>query len=295
MNKISLRNIGKQVWFRISPIAYKISPVFASKMLFLFSMKQRLNLNNPKTFNEKIQWLKLYWQDPRVAECADKYDLRQYVKKCGLDEILNPIYGIYKNVDDIDFEKLPDKFALKGTHGCGYNLICKDKTMLNIEETRAILHKWMNEEFYKNAKEIQYKNVTPTIICEEYLEDNQGKLLDYKYFCFNGKPEFIEVVSDRGNDTRADFYTTNWEKINLRTKFKNSNSNIESPKGLELMTELAEELSRDYPFVRVDFYNVDGRIIFGELTFTPGGGVSKFRPIEKDIEIASKIDLFMYK
>lgn len=276
-------------------ILRKMPDKLAMHIDYLRGYKRILNLKNPKTFGEKIQWIKIYGGLEDYSQLVDKYSVRNIIKSKIGEKYLAKLYGVYYNADDIDFEKLPNRFVLKCTHGCGYNLICKDKTMLSIEETRAILHKWMNEEFYKNAKEIQYKNVTPTIICEEYLEDNQGKLLDYKYFCFNGKPEFIEVVSDRGNDTRADFYTTNWEKINLRTKFKNSNSNIESPKGLELMTELAEELSRDYPFVRVDFYNVDGRIIFGELTFTPGGGVSKFRPIEKDIEIASKIDLFMYK
>lgn len=262
---------------------------------YLRGYKRILNLQNPKTFGEKIQWIKMYGGLEDYSQFVDKYSVREIIKSKIGENYLAKLYGVYYNADDIDFEKFPNRFVLKCTHGCGYNLICKDKTTLNIEKTKEILHKWMNEEFYKNAKEIQYKNVTPTIICEEYLEDDQGKLLDYKYFCFNGKPEFIEVVSDRENDTRADFYTVNWEKLNLRTKFKNSNINIEPPKGLELMTELAGKLSRDYPFVRVDFYNIGGRVIFGELTFTPGGGVSKFRPIEKDIEIASKIDLSMYK
>ena len=157
------------------------------------------------------------------------------------------------------------------------------------------MNKWLSEDFSKEAKEIQYKNIKPVIICEEYLEDSEGSLIDYKYFCFNGKAKFIQVISDREREPRANFYDLQWNLINLRSKLRNSNKNFTKPKNLLKMNELAEKLSEGYPFVRVDFYNINGRIIFGELTFTPGGGVSKFQPIEKDYEIAKMIDLRKYK
>lgn len=293
MNKISLRNIGKQVWFRISPIAYKISPVFASKMLFLFSMKQRLNLNNPKTFNEKIQWLKLYWQDPRVAECADKYDLRQYVKKCGLDEILNPIYGIYKNVDDIDFEKLPDKFALKGTHGCGYNLICKDKSKLDIQEVKELANKWMNSKYAYVAAEVQYDKMEPKLIIEKFIEGIDGGVAtDYKVFCFNGIPKLTMVCEGRGENQRAKyyFYNNDWEIIPYNNDSKEiisqgKKEHAQKPISFDDMIKYSEKLSNPFPFVRVDFYDVNGKPVLGEMTFTPCGGI--------DSRLDPKVDKLM--
>lgn len=253
-----------------------------------------LNLNNPKTFGEKIQWIKLYGNLELYSDLVDKYKVRKIISNKIGEEYLPILYGVYEDANDIEFENLPNKFVLKCNHGCGYNIICNDKSKLNIVETRKILTKWINEEFYKNAKEIQYKNIKPIIICEEYLEDKNGALLDYKYFCFNGKAEFIQVISDRGIDTRSDFYDLDWNFIELRTKLKNSDKKFQMPKNLEKMNNLAEVLSSEYPFVRVDFYNIEGRIIFGELTFTPGGGVSRFRPIEMDYEISKKIDLNKY-
>ena len=293
MNKISLRNIGKKIWFRISPIAYKISPVFASKILFLFSMKQRLNLNNPKTFNEKIQWLKLYWQNPRVAECADKYDLRQYVKECGLDEILNPIYGIYRSVDDIDFKKLPEKFALKGTHGCGYNLICKDKSKLNIQEAKKLAKKWMNSKYAYVAAEVQYDKMEPKLIIEKFIEGIDGEVAtDYKVFCFNGIPKLTMVCEGRGENQRAKYYFYNnvWEIIPYNNDSKEiisqgKKEHTKKPISFDDMIKYSRKLSNPFPFVRVDFYDVNGKPILGEMTFTPCGGI--------DSRLDPKVDKLM--
>lgn len=253
-----------------------------------------LNLQNPQTFGEKIQWIKLYGGLENYSDLVDKYKVREIIEKKIGSEYLPKLYGVYANANDIDFKALPNSFVLKCNHGCGYNIICKDIANLDIEKTKKQLNIWLNEKFYKNAKEIQYKNVKPMITCEEYLEDQGGSLLDYKYFCFNGKAEFIQVVSDRGIDTRSNFYDLSWNYINLRTKLKNSERQFDKPKNLEKMNELANLLSKDYSFVRVDFYNIDGRIVFGELTFTPGGGVSKFRPLDMDYKIAEKIELSKY-
>lgn len=254
-----------------------------------------LNLNNPKTFGEKIQWIKLYGNIERYSDLVDKYKVRGFVMRKIGKEYLTELYGVYKNVEDINFDKFPSKFVLKCNHGCGYNIICKDKNKFNIGEAKIKLKKWMNEDFSKEAKELQYKNIEPLIVCEEYLEDGEESLIDYKYFCFNGKAKFIQVISGRGTDTRSDFYDLDWNLIKLRTKLKNSEKTSLKPQNLFEMNKIAERLSEEFPFVRVDFYNVNGRIVFGELTFTPGGGVSKFRPIEKDYEIAKMIDLKKYQ
>lgn len=267
----------------------------AMKIDYLRGYGEILDLKDPKTFGAKIQWIKLYGNLERYADLVDKYKVRYIISKSIGEEYLPELYGVYSDANDIDFTKLPNKFVIKCNHGCGYNIVCKDKDKIDIVETQKILSKWMKEEFYKNAKEIQYKNIIPTITCEEYLEDKAGALLDYKYFCFDGKAEFVQVVSDRGIDTRSDFYDLNWNFIDLRTKLKNSDKKFNKPKNLEKMNVIAEVLSKDYPFVRVDFYNVEGRIVFGELTFTPGGGVSKFRPIEKDYEISKRIDINKYR
>ena len=266
----------------------------AMRIDYFRGYKKVLNLKNPKTFGEKIQWIKLYGNIERYSNLVDKYEVRKVITNLIGDEYLPKLYGVYENADEIKFENLPERFVLKCNHGCGYNIICNNKNALDIEETKIKLNKWLKIDFSKEAKEIQYKNIKPLITCEEYLEDKSVALMDYKYFCFSGKPEFIEVISERGTEAKANFYDLEWNRINLKSKLKNSSVNFEKPKRLKEMTNLATKLSKDYPFVRVDFYNIEGRIVFGELTFTPGGGVSKFSPIEKDYEIANKIELSKY-
>lgn len=299
MGNSKLRSLQKKIWLKSSGVIYNISPILASKVLFLFSMKKRLNLKNPKTFNEKIQWLKLYWQDPRVAKCADKYDLREYVESCGLEELLNPIYGIYTDVNNIDFDKLPKKFALKGTHGCGYNLICTDKEKLNINETREIAKRWMKSRYAYVAAEIQYDKMTPKIIIEKFIDGIDGNVVtDYKIFCFNGKPTITMVCEGRGECERAKyyFYDNFWE---VKPYNKDSTELIKSgrkkhadkPKSFDNMIKYAEILSKPFPFVRVDFYDVNGKPILGEMTFTPCGGIDSRLNPEVDILMGNLINL----
>lgn len=285
-----LREFQKKIWFRVSKITYKMSPVFASKLLFFFAMKKRLNLKNPKTFNEKIQWLKLYWQDERVAQCADKYDVRKYVEEKGLEETLNPIYGVYTKDTDIDFSILPKKFALKGTHGCGYNLICKDKDSLNKQEALKLANEWLNSNYCYTAAEIQYENIMPKIIIEKFIDGVQGAVAnDYKIFCFNGKPHFTMVCEDRGIDGRPKyyFYDNNWDMLPYNANSKeviSSGSDYKSimPVSFADMLKYAEILSEEFPFVRVDFYEVEGKPILGEMTFTPCGGIDS--RLDKDVD-----------
>ncbi len=289
--KSKLRNIQKQVWFSISPILYQISPVVASKVLFLFAMKKRLDLENPITFNEKIQWLKLYWQDDRVAKCGDKYDVREYVESCGLEEILNPIYGMYKNAEDIDFNKLPKKFALKGTHGCGYNIICTDKEKLDLEKTKETCNIWLKSRYSQVSAEVQYDKMEAKLIAEKFIEGREENgPVDYKVFCFNGEAKFTMVCEERGGSERAKFYflDNKWNILPYNNDSKivqkeGKVKNIYKPKSFEKMIEYAQKLSEPFPFVRVDFYDVDGRPVLGEMTFTPCGGIDS--RLDKDVDI----------
>ncbi|EOU1888146.1 glycosyl transferase [Clostridium perfringens] len=292
---MSIRNIQKKIWLKNSGILYNLSPIIATKILFFFSMKKRLNLNNPKTFNEKIQWLKLYWQDPRVAKCADKYDLREYVEQCGISEILNPIYGVYRNVDDINFNELPKKFALKGTHGCGYNLICKNKYELDIEKAKETAKKWLKSRYAYTAAEVQYDKMEPKIIIEKFIDGIDGEsVIDYKVFCFNGKPYVTMVCEERGENKRAKyyFYDNEWNIKPYNNESKNiinegHNKHANKPKSFDDMIRYSKILSKPFPFVRVDFYDVNGKPILGEMTFTPCGGI--------DSRLDSKIDLLLGK
>lgn len=299
MGNSKLRSLQKKVWLKSSGVFYNISPVLASKVLFLFSMKKRLNLKNPKTFNEKIQWLKLYWQDPRVAKCADKYDLRKYVESCGLEELLNPIYGMYTDVNNIDFDKLPERFALKGTHGCGYNLICTNKENLNINEVKKIAKKWMESRYAYVAAEIQYDKMIPKIIIEKFIDGIDGHVVtDYKVFCFNGKPMLTMVCEGRGEGERAKyyFYDNFWEakpynKDSTELIKRGRKEHADKPKSFDDMIKYAEILSKPFPFVRVDFYDVNGKPILGEMTFTPCGGIDSRLNPEVDLLMGNLINL----
>lgn len=261
---------------------------------YLRGYRKILNLKDPKTYGEKINWIKLNGNLERYSNLVDKYAVREYINYKIGDVYLPKLYCVHKDVEELDFETLPKSFALKCNHGCKYNIICKDKSTLDIKKTKDKLQKWLNEDYFKEAKEIQYKGIDRKIICEEYLEDNNNQLIDYKYFCFKGEPKFMQVVSDRGVNISADFFDLDWNLLNLKNKFKNSSNKVKKPINLEKMNELARVLSSDFEFVRVDFYNIDGRIIFGELTFTPSAGVSRFIPKEKDYEIAKLINLNNY-
>ncbi|WP_300382371.1 ATP-grasp fold amidoligase family protein [Clostridium sp.] len=254
-----------------------------------------LNLKEPKYYGEKIQWIKLYGQVERFSTFVDKYLVRDYVEeKIGI-EYLPKLYKVYKNVDEIDYDELPERFVLKINNGSGGNIICKDKSILDKALTNKKLKKLMNENYYKYTKEIQYKNVKKVIICEEYLENRQGDLVEYSLHCFDGKVKFIEVHTDRFNEYKENYYYPDWSEAKFRGKLKKSSKSIEKPKELEKLIELGEVLAYEFSYVRVDFNDVDDRLYFGELTFTPSNGTEGFYPIEQDLEIANMIDIENYK
>lgn len=244
-----------------------------------------LDLINPKTFNEKIQWLKLYDHNPIYPKLIDKYRVKQYVSEKIGEQYVIPTLGVWKHFDEIDFNKLPNKFVLKCTHDSGGVAIIKDKNNCNIQKVKKKLEKRLKRNYFYSGREWGYKDIVPQIIAEMYLEDEkQSAPDDYKIFNFNGEPKMIQVDFDRFVNHRRNLYDLNWNYIDASIKYPNDpNTIIEKPKYLETMIQLARELSAGFPHVRTDFYIVKDRIYFGELTFWHGSGHEKFKPEKLEI------------
>lgn len=252
-----------------------ISPVLATRLIYFYHCKKILHLKNPKSFNEKINYIKLYInkQNELITQCADKIEVRKYVASKQLEDILINVIGIYDNIDEIDWKTLPSKFVIKCNHGSGFNIICHDKEKYNENEIKSQLKKWLLIDYGRYTSEIHYCKIKPRIIIEEDIAGIEGNLLDYKIFCFEGKAKYIEVVTGREKEeVFYEYYDLNWNKCNF-TKNKYLSKNILSkPNNLGEMIKIAEKLSSEFKFVRVDLYNVNNKIYFGELTFTPSGG-----------------------
>ncbi len=274
-------------------LAYSVlTPELLSKIYFRIVVGKKLNIKNPKTFNEKLQWLKLYhW--PKCEEaiiCADKYKVREYLEQRGYGEFLNDLYGAWDNVDAIEWEKLPEQFVLKCNHGCGYNILCPDKSKLDIKETKKLLKRWMKEDFGKFNAEPHYSKIKPYVICEKFLG---GNIIDYKYFCFDGRVEFMYVAEGFGEGIgeKISFFDKDGNKATYKRLDYPAYDAAKKPVNFEKMKEMSEELSSEFPFVRVDWFEVDGKIYFGELTFTPCGCMMALEPDSKDDEWGKLINI----
>lgn len=256
--------------------------------------KEKLDLSNPRTFNEKMQWLKLYDSTPLKTRLADKYLVRDWIKEQIGEEYLIPLLGVYNTFDEIDFDKLPNKFILKTNHGCGWHLIVQDKSKIDIEKAREDFTKWLNTNFaFCAGFEMHYLNIPPKIVAEEYLENKNNSLNDYKFMCFNGHIEYLFVISDRYSNYNKVCFDLNFKKSKLQ-HYSNINedfSDIKKPINFEKMIELSKKISKDFPTVRVDFYEVNGKIYFGELTFTSMSGTEKFYPKEYNLIMGDLINL----
>lgn len=256
-----------------------------------------VNIENPITFNEKLLWLKLYWYDRSVPQCVDKLEVREVIKSKGYSNLLIPLIGEYKSFQEIDFTKLPDEYVLKATHNSGGVVVVNKKNPLNIKEAEKILTNSLKRNYYDQSQEWIYKKLEPKIICEEYLKTKDNKIpRDYKLFCFNGKVEFLFVASERGYSngkptTKFDFYTRDWDLIDVKQGYDRSNTLIKKPDNLSEMIDIAEDLSKDFPQVRVDFYNEENVIKFGELTFFHFSGMTKFEPNEYDKIFGDLLDI----
>ena len=262
-------------------------------LIYFRGYQKILNLKNPRYFGEKIQWLKLYGHLDELSDYVDKYVVREFVARTVGDKYLNQLYGVYDYPDEIDYEKLPQRFVLKCTNGSGAVLICKDKDRLNKVEAARIMNKWLKDDFYKMKKEPQYKNVKNRIIAEEYLEDESGALRDYKFYCYDGEPLFYGVFTDRYTDETVDMYDMAGNKLEgiINGGVKNSNYVLPQGDNFPEMVDVVRKLARQFQFVRVDLYMVNNNIFFGELTFTDGAGSDPFTPRSFDLEMAQRIKL----
>lgn len=267
------------------------------KLLFRIMMGQKLDLKNPMSFNQKLQWLKLFDRKQEYTQMVDKYAVKQYVAAKIGEEFIIPTLGIWDTIDEIEWNKLPNQFVLKTTNGGGGFgvVICKDKTSLNIKSVKKKLTQSLKNDIYSFYREWPYKNVPKRIIAEKYMVDESGEeLKDYKFFCFNGRVEYFKIDFNRFVSHKANYYDRNayllpFEEVNCpadHTKI------FDKPQNLNLMIELAECLAKDIPLVRIDFYDVAGRVYFGEITFYPASGLGQFKPVEWDYKLGSKINLF---
>lgn len=264
------------------------------QLLYSIRINKKLNLNAPQTFNEKLQWLKLYNRNPEYTKMVDKYEAKKYVANIIGEEYIIPTLGVYDKFEDINFATLPNQFVIKCTHNSGGLIICKDKTKLNIKEARKKINKSLKRNYFYTGREWPYKNVKPRIIAEQYMEDKKNdELYDYKFMCFNGKVKCSFVCTDRYSEDglKVTFFDLNWNKMPFERHYPNSNNVIEKPINYELMIKLAETLSKDIPFVRVDFYEINNKPYFGELTFYPGNGMEEFTPEKYDKILGDMLEL----
>ena len=250
-----------------------------------------LNLDDPQTYNEKIQWLKLYDSTPIKTRLADKYLVRDWVTEKIGEEYLIPILGVWDSFDEIDFDTLPNQFALKTNHGSGWNYIVKDKSKLNIVVARKKFNQWLSRNFaFVAGFELHYMNIPPKIIAEQYIEE-MDQVYDYKFMCFDGVVKFIWVDTDRFTNHKRTLFTPTWKRMEERLLWPTADHEIPKPKNLDKMLEFAEKLSQGFAHVRVDFYEVQGKLYFGEMTFTSSSGTEHAIPKEFEYTMGSWLKL----
>ncbi len=253
---------------------------------------KRADLDHPQTLNEKIQYLKLHHHPAAYPALADKYEVRNYVSAKGLGWTLNELIGVYESVDEIDFEALPNAFALKMTNASTRNIICADKSKLDWRKARQSIRRWARSNYYYAGREWIYRSIRPRIVIEAYLSDGLGALpTDYKIHCFEGVPLFVDADFDRDSVHKRNVYDLDWNLQPYEYGFPTSQRPIPRPANLEEMIEVSRILARDFFFTRVDLYCIQGRTYFGELTFLPGNGFLKFSPQEYDLYWGAKMNL----
>lgn len=264
-------------------------------LMFRANMGYWMDWDSPKTYNEKLQWLKVFYHDPLWTKLVDKYEVKDYVAKAIGTEYIIPTLGVWNSFNEIDFDKLPNQFVLKCTHDSGGLVICKDKSSLDIDNARKKITRSLSFNYYWRSREWPYKNVKPRIIAEQYMEDSQtAELRDYKIFAFDGKVKALFVASDRnkkGEEVKFDYFDENFNHLDLRQAHPMANKKIAKPVNFEKMKELAAKLSQGLPEARCDFYEVDGKVYFGEITFFHHGGNVAFHPSSWDEVFGSWIKL----
>ena len=245
------------------------------RIVYFFKMKKILHINNPKTYNEKLQYLKLKQKGKKFIICSDKYSVRNFIKEKIGEKYLIPLLWVGTNPKKIPFEKLPKSFVIKCNHASGFNIIVSDKNNINKKEIIKKLEKWMKEDFWKRGREYNYKGINKKIIIEEYLGKN---INDYKFLCFSGNPEVFFIATDRGIDTKFNFFDMNFNKLKIQQGYKTNKKELERPKKLTEMINISKKLAKNFPHVRVDLYEINNKIYFGELTFYHFSGWTKVNP-----------------
>ncbi len=272
-------------------ILWYMPPVFAHKVIYRMAMKEKLDLKNPKTLNDKIHYIIAHkLVDKREAELTDKYLARNYITEKGYGEYLPKLYGVYENADMIDISKLPEKFVLKTNNGSGDVFICKDKKEFEKQDFRKVLNKDLKRNYAKLQLEYHYKYIKPLIVCEEYLNDGTGKApIDYKFWGFNGKVDYILVCMDRETSVKYVYYDKDWNYMEDASIYKAEK--LEKPKNFEKMLEIAQNLSKGFIQMRVDMYNIDGKIYIGEMTFTSHAGFTYYLSDKMQLTLGNEIKL----
>ncbi len=286
---------SKNLRYRILSLLRFVPDKPMLQLQYRIKLKRKLNLKAPERFTEKLQWYKLYYKNPSMPQCSDKYLVREYVKSKGLEHILNKLYCVFERPEDIRLGQLPDKFVMKLSNGSGTNLLCRDKSQL-VE--RDVIRKFQAFAFQANAnpgREWPYVQVKSRIVVEQLLEDNShlnNAVNDYKIFCFNGKPTYVICISDRYTDRCNHLvYDTNWTKIPVASEGARIDEDAPRPENLEEMLGVAAKLSEEFPFARIDLYSLNNKIYFGEITFYPWSGYMEFEPDEFDYILGEKFVL----
>lgn len=264
------------------------------KLIFKVRMGIKLNINNPATFNEKLQWLKLYNRKPEMTTMVDKYAVKEYITEKIGEEYVIPTLGVWDRFDEIDFSSLPDQFVLKCTHDSGGIVICRDKSKLDKFAAKKKIERSLKNNYYTKTKEWPYKNVKPRIIAEKFIEDETGGLVDYKFFCFDGVVDSVMICLDRHiGDPKFYFFDEDWnlKRLNIRGKEAPADFTVRKPDCIDEMFAIAKRLSVGHPFVRVDLYECSGKIYFGELTFYPDSGFDSNLLSETDVYFGKLLNL----
>ena len=257
----------------LNGIAHINGAAFAKRLDARLRFGRKLNLDNPKTLADKVSWVELNVENDLAVKCTDKYAVREYIEQKGLGSILIPLCGgPWTSVSEIDVDALPDAFVMKATHGCEMNYICKDKAQLDRMNLKACAQKWLAEDYTRACVEPHYKKIPHRLYAEEYIGAVDGGIVDYKFHCLNGEPCFVLACSNREDSLKLNLYDLEWNPIpGVKGPMKNS-IELPRPTRLDDMTNLARKLAEDFEFVRVDLYEINGEILFGELTFSPASG-----------------------
>ncbi|HJF39718.1 ATP-grasp fold amidoligase family protein [Thomasclavelia spiroformis] len=299
MKKYGIKKLFVRITLRLAALGFLpfLSDERYLKIKYQYMTGKKLSLKYPKTFSEKLQWLKLNDRRAEYTMMVDKYKVRAYIKQELGEEYLIPLLGVWDEPEKIDFNKLPNKFVLKCNHNSGLGMcICKNKNEIDLNRVKTNLNRGLKQNYYLIGREWPYKNVKRKIIAEKFMEDdNLAELRDYKFYCFSGEPTYCQVISDRSTNETIDFFDMEWNHMNFTGLEKpyhpHSKTEISEPVQFSLMKKFAKKLSRNIPFVRVDFYEINQKLYFGELTFYPASGFGMFSDDSINIELGKKIKL----